>query len=162
MTTSLLQQLLSCTSDYLSAAAAATSPEPAITFLQQRPLPCSSSYQSWTSDHLPAPATTSPTTAAHSPAPVTTNPTTTSLASAIQSCASKHLPAAATTSHAQATTSLQQQLRVLDKQPPFCTSSYQSWTSDYLPAPAVTSPIAVTSSPTTTRLAPATSSCTSD
>ena len=80
----------SYSSDHLSASAttssapAATSPVPATTFLHQRSPSCTSNYQfcnssfqSWTSEHLPVPAATSPesmTTFLHQQIPAATSP----------------------------------------------------------------------------------------
>ena len=130
----------SCTNDQLPAAAtssapaatssapAVTSPAPATAFLHQRSLSCTSRYQQppvlhqqlpvlnqrppfCTSDHLPAPATTSSESA------------TAFLHQRSPSCTSRY----------QQPPVLHQQLLVLNQRPPSCTN-------DHLPAPATTSP----------------------
>ena len=132
------------TSSYLLAPAT-TSLQRQLPLLYRRPLPyrssyqfCTSSGQSCTSDHLPAPTDTSghlpapadtsnwqSWTSDHSPAPVDT--------SNYQSWANDHFPAPADASNYQSWTSNHFPA-------PVDTSNYQFWTSEYLPAPAYTSP----------------------
>ena len=122
---------------------------PAVTFLHQWLLPCSSNNHSCTGNHFPAEAATSPALVTtflqqRLPSCISSYQLCTS---SYQPCFSIHLPAPATISPAPATTFLHQQLPtatspeptttflhqqipVLNQQPPSCTSRYQSWTSD--------------------------------
>ena len=93
---------------------------------------------------------------------------TTFLQQQLPSCTGNHFSAAVSTTPALVTTPLQKQLPVLHRRPPsctsshqFCTSDYQSWTSNCLPAPAMTFlhqqiPVATSSAPATTSPEPAT------
>ena len=106
----------SCTGNHFSAAAA--------TFLHQRLPFCTSSYQSWTSDHLPAPAATSPepaTTFLHQQLPV--------LKQRPPSCTSSYQ--SWTSDHQSWLPDLYQQLPVLHQRSPSYSRSYQSYNSRY-------------------------------